>query len=155
MTRIFLDEDTGEECIIFLRRGKPFIFLRDPVTKRFIKKVNYVDVRVTITFEYKSKKHPLYIEAGGRTTITAGIFEGCKDKECLEAEMDTIWYELSDAIFDALEERFNPAIRSRAEIEGISFGTIKKSRMYPECVIRIMWSHDKIFFKEVEEVRTL
>lgn len=72
--RVALDDsDTGHEIIFFYRRGRPYTFLRDKKTKRFIRILRRVELRVFMEVEYSEeeakKGNPLYVDAVGKTLL--------------------------------------------------------------------------------------
>ena len=46
MAEVEKDADTGDEIIYFVRRGRPYLYLRDAKTKTFIKRLRYVEKRL-------------------------------------------------------------------------------------------------------------
>jgi hypothetical protein len=67
MAEVVDDADTGQEILHFIRRGRHFLWLRDKVTRRFIRRLKYVEKRLYMVVEYSveeaRKGNPLYIDA--------------------------------------------------------------------------------------------
>jgi hypothetical protein len=66
--RVVLDDaDTGEEIVTFYRRGRVYTYLRDAVTKRFIRRLYGIELRIYMEVEYDvtraRKGNPLYVDA--------------------------------------------------------------------------------------------
>jgi hypothetical protein len=60
-----VDDDTGLEIIAFKRYGRYYFYLRDPVTKRFIKRIDRVNVKCTVAIDYRSLRryyHSIYVD---------------------------------------------------------------------------------------------
>jgi hypothetical protein len=72
------DADTGDEIVFFYRRGRPYLFLRDKVTRRFIRRLYYIELRVIAVVDYPieraRKDNPVYIDAKICTQIDAEEF---------------------------------------------------------------------------------
>jgi len=73
-----IDADTGNEIIYFVRRTKPYLYLRDAKTKRFIKRLLYVEKRLYMVVDYSReearKGNPLYVDAGIFTQLNPEEF---------------------------------------------------------------------------------
>lgn len=57
---VVVDDSTGQEIVAFLRRGRPYFYLRDRVTKRFIKRLRKIKVNAIITVDYVPEARPYY-----------------------------------------------------------------------------------------------
>jgi hypothetical protein len=61
-----IDADTGNEIIYFERKGKPYFYLRDKDTKKFIKRLEKIELRFYSEVEYDReharKKNPIYAD---------------------------------------------------------------------------------------------
>jgi hypothetical protein len=72
------DADTGDEIVFFYRRGRPYLFLRDRVTRRFIRRLYHIELRVIAVVDYPveraRKDNPVYIDAQIDTQIDAEEF---------------------------------------------------------------------------------
>ena len=72
------DDDTGQEIVHFIRAGRHYLFLRDAVTRRFIRRLRYVEKRIFMVVEYSKeeakKGNPLYIDAAIYTQLNAEEF---------------------------------------------------------------------------------
>lgn len=74
IVRLVLDDaDTGEEMIFFFRRRRPYIFLRDRVTKRFIRILRQIEKRYFTVVEYDEtrarKGNPIYVDCVLKTIL--------------------------------------------------------------------------------------
>jgi hypothetical protein len=85
------DADTGEEILWFMRRGRPYLFLRDPDTKAFIKMLIGVEQRLFMVVDYSedraSKGNPLYVDA---TVVMALSPESFPDREENESRLESL-----------------------------------------------------------------
>lgn len=65
--KVFDDADSGDEILYFIRRGRAYIYLRDAQTKRFIKRLHAMEIRmfevVNYSEEQARKGNPLYMDA--------------------------------------------------------------------------------------------
>jgi len=118
MAIILRDADTGNEIITFKRRGKWYSFLRDATTKRFIKKLNYVEVRVFHVIDYgkdKAKKdNPLYADFMSCTLVAPNEVR----------KLDKIEDKLSELNERKCNELFGMAVTEKLlEISGIEYGS--------------------------------
>ena len=72
------DADTGQEVVHFIRAGRHYLFLRDAITKRFIRRLRYVEKRLYMVVEYSKeeakKGNPLYIDAAIYSQLNAEEF---------------------------------------------------------------------------------
>jgi len=127
------DADTGEEIIVFLRRKKYYIYLRDKYTKRFIKKLDYVEKRVFACMDYTfSKKHPLYIDIVVKTLLKGEHFRHIDD---IEDKMITKCFSLCLEFFGRYVEQY-------LEIVGIEFGSrLTTHTVYPFAKWIVVWHH--------------
>jgi len=147
-----VDEDTGDEIIIFIRRKKPYIYLRDIKTKRFIKRIWAFDVRVTLTFDYPIRKKPLYVDAKGRTTLSDVILARFTTQKEIEDFMADLEDKIAGMVLISIEEEFGYFVRSRVSLEGVSYGSKDFSYDYPHLKIIKLWHHYKGDWKQrVEE----
>jgi hypothetical protein len=104
MTETERDADTGNEILYFVRRGRPYLYLRNAKTKWFIKKLNYVEKRLYMVVDYSyegaKKGNPLYIDAGIFTQINPEEFP----------ERDKIDSKLDHALTQQIREMFGEAV---------------------------------------------
>jgi hypothetical protein len=139
--RVFVDSDTGQEIIYFIRRGKPYLFLRDIVTKRFIKKLNYINIRVIQCIEYgkdKARKgNPVYVDNVTTTSLEAKHIH----------LLDKIKEWLEDRGYKVIASLFNRGVANQYELIGIEYGSEIKEFMgvkdvYPKYYYyHIVWKH--------------
>ena len=77
--KVFDDADSGDEILYFIRRGRAYIYLRDAQTKRFIKRLHAMELRMFEVVDYSeeqaSKGNPLYMDAVTSTYIFASEVE--------------------------------------------------------------------------------
>lgn len=71
---ILTDADTGDELLWFIRAKKQYLYLRDAKTKRFIKRLDAMEVRMYMVVDYSLeeavKGNPLYLDAVAITKAT-------------------------------------------------------------------------------------
>ena len=112
------DADTGDEIIYFVRRGKPYLYLRDAKTKLFIKRLTYVEKRLYMVVDYSKeeakKGNPLYVDAGIFTQINPEEFP----------ERDKIDSKLDHALTQQIREMFGEAVVAQLlELAGEEYGS--------------------------------
>lgn len=135
------DADTGEEMIFFHRKGKPYLYLRDAVTKRFIKRLKVFEKRYYAVVDYgkeKAKKHnPLYIDAGILTIINAENFPN----------RDKIDKQLQDTLDKIIAEMFGEEVTKKLlESAGEEYGskpTYTAEYEKGEAHYIVVWKHHK------------
>jgi hypothetical protein len=118
MAEIEKDADTGNEILYFVRRGKPYLYLRDAKTKIFIKRLKYVEKRLYMVVDYSyeeaKKGNPLYIDAGIFTQLKAEEFP----------ERDKIDSKLDHALAQQIREMFGEAVAKQLlELAGEEYGS--------------------------------
>lgn len=141
MVEVEIDADTGEEIIYFIRRGKPYLYLRSATTKRFIKKLETVEKRHYMVVDYDEKhakkKNPIYIDAGAYTQIKPEFFPK-------RHEVDE---KLEDAITNKISTMFGYSVANRLlENAGYEIGTephYKSEYNEKKATILIVWKHKK------------
>ena len=112
------DADTGDEIIYFVRRGRPYLYLRDAKTKLFIKRLRYVEKRLYMVVDYSKeeakKGNPLYIDAGIFTQINPEEFP----------ERDKIDSKLDHALTQQIKTMFGEAVvKELLELAGEEYGS--------------------------------
>jgi len=138
----FSDSDTGEEIVIFRRRGRIYAYLRDAETKRFIRRLRYVKVKGLLLFDYPGTEHPLYVDASFVTAI-----EPEKLLELHESAYDTLFWSLGNFI----ESKFGGVVSKLSEVAGIEYGSdVFDTPEYPSVREVIVWHHYKFDYKEDE-----
>jgi hypothetical protein len=118
MAEIEKDADTGDEIIYFVRRGKPYLYLRDARTKWFIKRLHYVEKRLYMVVDYSKeeakKGNPLYIDAGIYTQINPEEFP---ERHKIDSKMEK-------ALEDKIKELFGEAVvKKLLEPAGEEYGS--------------------------------
>jgi len=137
MARVWIDADTGNEIIFFYRRGRPYLYLRDRKTKRFIKRLMKIEIRVFIVIEYPEtiakKKNPVYIDNVTITTITPEFIE----------KIHEIKEDLIDKGIEIIMRKFSTPLAYYATVSGIEYGSkITRKVAYPkEYYYEIIWKH--------------
>ncbi|RLF99546.1 MAG: hypothetical protein DRN49_04220 [Thaumarchaeota archaeon] len=143
-----VDADTGEEIIYFIRRGRPYLYLRDRVTKLFIRRLRYVRLSITISVEYEVKGKPyrnIYIDARISADLRPRDFP---NRHRIEKELE-------DKLLEIIEFKFNPELAGMAKIEGIEYGSKRCGFIYPKYIAHIIWERATGARKEEYEVGTL
>ena len=108
-----IDSDTGEEIIYFVRRGRPVLYLRDRVTKRFIRRLRYVRLSVTMSVDYTVKGKPyrsIYIDARISTDLRPRDFP---NRHIIEKELES-------KLMEIVEFKFNPELAGMMDIVFLS-----------------------------------
>jgi hypothetical protein len=89
MAEVERDADTGNEILYFIRRGRPYLYLRNAKTKWFIKRLHYVEKRLymVVDYDYEEAKrgNPLYIDAGIFTQINPEEFP---ERDKIDSKLD-------------------------------------------------------------------
>jgi hypothetical protein len=133
------DADTGDEIIYFVRRGKPYLYLRDAKTKRLIKRLRYVEKRLYMVVDYSyeeaKKRNPLYIDAGIYTQINPEEFP----------ERHRIDSKIEKALTDQIKEMFSEAVVEKLlELAGEEYGSKPYYTTRHEegkAVYLVVWKH--------------
>lgn len=148
----FDDADTGEEIIWFMRRGRPYLFLRDAKTKRFIKKLDNMELRVFMEVEYSEeeakKGNPLYVDAVLMTLVSP--------KEV--PDMSAIEEELIARLEIIVAEKFGSSVAFELlTLRGIEYGSepqhTEKHEMGDAYYV-LVWKHHLKDEPRKEEERT-
>jgi len=118
MAEIEKDADTGDEIIYFVRRGRPYLYLRDARTKWFIKRLHYVEKRLYMVVDYSKeeakKGNPLYIDAGIYTQLNPEEFP---ERHRIDSKMEK-------ALKDKIKELFGEAVvKKLLEPAGEEYGS--------------------------------
>jgi len=164
----WVEAETGEEIIVFLRRGRPVYMVRDMVTKRFIAGIRGIQLAVSVVFEYPPDKarrdNPLYVDIKASTMVMG--FDIYK--------MDQIIMELYGKCRDIINEYFGPVVSGRGEEEeaefingvpptdklrvekcyggvvGVEYIAFPIEEVYPEYHYWLVWHHYKDDCQEEE-----
>jgi hypothetical protein len=118
MAEIEKDADTGDEIIYFVRRGRPYLYLRDARTKQFIKRLRYVEKRLYMVVDYSYEEakrgNPLYIDAGIYTQLNPEEFPY---RHKIDSKMEK-------ALTDQIKEMFGEAVVEKLlELAGEEYGS--------------------------------
>lgn len=139
MAEVEIDADTGDEIIYFVRRGRPYLYLRDAKTKLFIKRLRYVEKRLYMVVDYSKeeakKGNPLYIDAGIFTQINPEEFP----------YRDKIDLDLEKALTEQIREMFGEAVVEKLlELAGIEYGSKPEYTTKHEegkATYLVVWKH--------------
>jgi hypothetical protein len=139
MAEIERDSDSGNEIIHFVRRGKPYLYLRDAKTKVFIKRLRYVEKRLYMVVDYSYEEakrgNPLYIDAGIFTQINPEEFP----------ERDKIDSKLDHALTQQIKEMFGEAVVEKLlELAGEEYGSKPEYTTKHEegkATYLVVWKH--------------
>ncbi len=139
MAEILRDADTGEQIIYFLRRGKPYFYLRSAKTKLFIKRLTVIEVRYYMVVDYSKeeakKGNPLYIDAGAYTQIKPEHYQ----------QLEKIEKDLKNAIENTITQKFGKAVTDQLlEDAGTEYGSkpyynTKYENL--EATVLVVWKH--------------
>jgi len=132
-----IDASTGYEIIAFVRRGRWYWYLRHPRTKRFIRRIRELTIKITVTVEYSEeeaqKKNPLYIDMTVSTTLT----DTFKPRDILEVQDKLI-----DKAHKILEQKFSAGIPYISDVSGIEYIARRATTAtYPEAHVELIWWH--------------
>jgi len=126
------DADTGNEILWFMRRGRPYLYLRDRDTKAFVRRLIGVEFRLFMVVDYdvtRAKKgNPLYIDATTVMALSPETFEVKEEKEevleslCVGKVSEYFGHYVSDEILD---------------LSGLEYGSeVRKEFLSTEVIIR-------------------
>jgi hypothetical protein len=136
VTKLILDDaDTGNEILYFVRlfyrrrdairlkAPRPYLYLRDRDTKRFIKRLDYMEIRLFMVVDYSieeaSKGNPVYIDAVGKTLVSA------KDLHDKEGRIEEIEGELEEGVRWHVIENFGDAVEHQLLVlAGVEYGSV-------------------------------
>lgn len=132
-----IDAATGYEIIAFVRRGRWYWYLRHPKTKRFIRRIRELSVKVTVTVDYPKevakKRNPLYIDL----TVATTLRDHFEPKDVLEAQDKLI-----DTAHKTIEREFNEGVVNISEVAGIEYFARRITAAdFPECKVDLIWWH--------------
>jgi hypothetical protein len=142
----YIDAETGEEIVVFERRGKRIMMVRDAETKRFIRGVKGITISVAIVFESKGRKHnPLYVDVKCETYRPVDE----------EKSVEEIEKELASAGIEIITSHFGEDVASMAKVAGIEHKSEVIDEIYPEYHWYLVWHHYKNDQKEEDGVGRL
>lgn len=127
------DADTGNEIVMFYRRGRPYIFLRDPETKRFVKQLNKIELRyyeeVNYSRDQARRKNPIYADFVALLQVKPEEIDQLGELEEELREYLELWItEKFGGVVELTEERgfeYGSKIKSRTSEEYIYFRGIR------------------------------
>ena len=133
------DADTGNEILYFVRRGKPYLYLRDAKTKWFIKRLRYVEKRLYMVVDYRKeeakKGNPLYVDAGIFTQLNPEEFP---DRMHIDSSLD-------HALTQQIREMFGEAVvKQLLELAGEEYGSKPEYTTKHEegkATYLVVWKH--------------
>jgi hypothetical protein len=133
------DADTGNEILYFVRRGKPYLYLRDAKTKIFIKRLRYVEKRLYMVVDYRKeeakKGNPLYVDAGIFTQLNPEEFP---DRMRIDSSLD-------HALTQQIREMFGEAVTKQLlELAGEEYGSKPEYTTKHEekkATYLVVWKH--------------
>jgi len=146
---VFDDDDTGNEILHFVRRKKHYLYLRDRFTKRFIKRLVFMELRVFEVVDYSEemakKGNPLYIDAVGKTLLTPEAmvyFDVCEIEHSEEIEKP-----LDDGLLRQMTRMFGSAVVNELfELAGYEHGSkpsVSQRYTYGKFYWVAVWKHHK------------
>jgi len=132
-----IDASTGYEIIAFMRRGRWYWYLRHPRTKRFVRRIRELTVKITVTVDYREelakKRNPLYVDM----TVATVLRDSFEPKDLLDAETTLI-----DVAHRELAGNFSTGVPAISEVAGIEyFSYMRYAEYYPEVHVEIIWWH--------------
>jgi len=129
---VITDADTGDEILWFTRRGRPYLYLRDRETKRFIRRLIGVELRYFMVVDYDieraRKGNPLYVDAVTVLALKPSSFPERDDRE-----------EVAEALCRGkVAEYFGPAVSEQIlDDAGLEYGSEVRERLTDvEVVVR-------------------
>lgn len=144
-----IDAETGEEIIIFIRRGKEVGMYRDAITKRFIRGFNGFTIQVALLFSYPMSgakhKNPLYVD------VKLATFVGVDEVKNIE----DIEKELGREAKDVIQQNFGEYVSDLAEIVGVEHKVEITEEVYPDYHWYLVWHHYKRDEREKDGVDTI
>jgi len=174
---VFVDADTGEELLYFVRKYRrrhdaiplgtplPYLYLRDAISKRFIKRLTEMEVRFFAVVDYDeaeaSKGHPLYLDAVTKTVLTCmfktervveATNEGMRKvrKTIVTDEVKDVerWKDrLAVACDEVVEENFGHYVRNELlEDSGFEYGSepsVSEHALISKAHFVLVWKHHK------------
>ena len=143
-TITFRDDDTGEEIVIFERRGKWVIYLREARTKVFIERTGKFTIRAYSHMKYdKNKAKYLELDMYSSTTITEDILN--QKGFILEEEVKRWLSDIEDALIDGNHdmtiEHFGDYIEEQLSDDGWSYYSIREDIEYNDVYWKATYKH--------------
>jgi len=136
----YIDADTGNYITTIVRRGIPYMILRDKKTGRIIKFLKNIEIRSIASVEYSEeqarKKNPIYIDAISKTLISIDEF----------LDIDHTIAIMEDTVLRVIEAYFGMYVEKLAKVRGIELGTnitTNNTWQARESSYTIIWKHHK------------
>jgi hypothetical protein len=130
--KVFIDSDTGNEIIYFIRRKRPYLYLRDKVTKRFIRRLRQMDVRAFFLIDYIGRKaNPIYVDAMATKAIVPQDIE----------YLDKIEDRLMNIAIEGTAKYFGWYVIRVGIESGYEYGS--KITISKDVAFKIVWYHHK------------
>ena len=130
------DASTGLEIIGFIRLGRWIYMLRDPYTKRFVRRCRRFEVRFIMELDYEGRRgNNLYIDA----LIATVLYDPPQDLlEAVEAE-------LRIALSDIILSEFGHYIAGMMEERGYEYRSEPEYEYdFPKAIAVIIWYHSMV-----------
>lgn len=169
----YVEAETGEEIIVFIRRGRPITMVRDAVTKRFIRGIRGIQVAVSLVFDYPPTKarhsNPLYIDVKTASYVTGADL----------AKLDEVEKQLAEKGRSILNRYFGEYLEKLAEQQpperydgrppedkmpkrtcvggevGVEYIAVPIDDVYPDYHYWVIWHHYRDDCKEDEGSGTI
>jgi len=136
----YIDADTGNYITTIIRKGIPYMILRDKKTGRIIKFLKNIEIRSIASVEYGEevarKKNPIYVDAVSKSLIGIDEF----------IDIDHTIAIMEDTVLRVIEAYFGRYVEALAKVRGIELGThITTSSTWQarESSYTIIWKHHK------------
>ena len=136
----YIDADTGNYITYIVRKGIPYMILRDKKTGRILKFLKNIEIRSIASVEYSEeqarKKNPIYIDAVSKTLI--GIDEFLDINHTIAI--------MEDTVLRVIEAYFGKYVEALAKVRGIELGTYittNNTWQARESSYTIIWKHHK------------
>jgi len=145
-----IDAQTGYEIIAFVRRGRWYWYLRHPRTKRFIRRIRELSIKITVTVEYSEeeaqKKNPLYVDM----TVSTTLRDHFEPRDILETQDVLI-----DVAHREISAWFGVGIVHISEVVGIEYFSKRITKVdFPEVKVDLIWWHRSEVDSREEEYYT-
>ena len=130
------DDDTGYGIVYFVRRGRPYLFLRDK-RKRFVRKLDFIEVRAYIEVRYSreeaKKANPIYVD-----TVAMIL---AKPDDIMRYGMEHIRRRAMEEAWSFHRELFGSRIVTISYERGWEHGSIRKGdEDYGEVYLHSIWA---------------
>jgi hypothetical protein len=150
-----VDDDTGNYITYFVRRGKPYLWLRDK-RKRFLRRLDFIEVRAYIEVRYSreeaKKRNPIYVDTVGMVII--------KPEDIMAYGLEHVRKRAMDESMEYHREKFGSRIMRITHERGWEHGSIRKGiEDYGQIYLHTIWARtledlEKGIGEEDEDVRS-